>query len=577
MPLETPLRRTTSACGKPDGMMPPADGTSSRERRFGWGEQFAISITSDDVVDGQPASHMTFRAMKVAHVESVAQVVAVGRREPHTHILASVAGAALLAAMLCFPASAQSPQRGSQGSTPDMSATGPAGWFWTFEEWRPTLSSSDGRFTMSFRGRLQFDAGWFDQSQDVGNVTPERDVEFKDLRSGTMIRRAYLGVEGRAFGDFSYEYRMDFGETRSFLTNPIINLARVSYNVGDVANLGESHFRIDAGLIRPIFTYEDSTSSAALIFLERADVVNVATTGYGGGTPRLGFQLIFQAPDNLHPGDNLVVSGALTGQNHVSNNTAFPSNATFEGTQILGRIAYRLPIGDFDGIQVGANASRILSVAESAAADGVRTMTLQDFPEIRVDGNPLVSTGRVPAKGGSLWGMEAAGNIRSVYISGEFYEFVVDRASNCAGCAGLGDPRFSGWYVTASWVLTGERRIYQPSAANNSFATFGNPRLATAFSFNHQDWGAWEVAARYSDLDLNWHAGAPQTTCAGALVGCIRGGEEKIWTFGLNWYLSNNVRMQFDYMAIDVNKLNASGQQVGQVLGAIGTRLQLTN
>jgi hypothetical protein len=35
--------------------------------------------------------------------------------------------------------------------------------------------------------------------------------------------------------------------------------------------------------------------------------------------------------------------------------------------------------------------------------------------------------------------------------------------------------------------------------------------------------------------------------------------------------------MQFDYMAIDVNKLNASGLQVGQVLGAIGTRLQLTN
>jgi phosphate-selective porin len=63
----------------------------------------------------------------------------------------------------------------------------------------------------------------------------------------------------------------------------------------------------------------------------------------------------------------------------------------------------------------------------------------------------------------------------------------------------------------------------------------------------------------------------------GAFAGCIRGGEEKIWTFGLNWYLSNNVRMQFDYMAIDVNKLNASGQQIGQVLGAIGTRLQLTN
>jgi phosphate-selective porin OprO/OprP len=279
----------------------------------------------------------------------------------------------------------------------------------------------------------------------------------------------------------------------------------------------------------------------------------------------------------LYRGDNLVVSGALTGEHSVSNNTVFPSNATFEGTQIFGRIAYRLPFGDFDGIQIGGSASRILSVAESPAVDGARTLTLQDFPEIRIDGNHLVSTGPVPARDGSLWGMEAAANIGSVHVSGEFYDFKVDRDSDCAGCTGLGDPEFSGWYVAASWVLTGERRLYQPVATNNGFATFGNPHLATAFSLKDQNWGAWEIAARYSDLDLNWHAGAPRTTCAGGSFGCIRGGEEKIWTFGLNWYLSNNVKIQFDYMAIDVNKLNASGQQIGQVLGAIGTRLQLTN
>jgi len=480
---------------------------------------------------------------------------------------ALLANAALLGTLLCLPALAQSP---SEDGTR-------AGWFWTVEEWRPTLTSPDGRFTVTVRARLQLDAGWFDQADDVGNVTPERDVEFKDLRSGVMTRRAYLGVEGRAFGDFSYEYRMNFGDTRSFLTNPIINIARVSYNVGDVANLGRSHFRIDGGLIRPMFTFEDSTSSATLIFLERADVVNVATTGYGGGTPRLGFQAIFQAPDVLQRGDNFVVSGSLTGEHYVPNNAVFPNNTTFEGKQIFGRVAYRLPIGDLDGIQVGAGASHILSVPKSALAGGARVITLQDFPEIRVDGNHFVSTGLVPAKGGTLWGLEAAANFRSVYLSGEFYDFLVDRDADCAGCAGLGDPKFSGWYVAAAWVLTGERRIYQPVSANNSFATFQNPHLATAFSFNDRNWGALEIAARYSDLDLNWHQGAPQTTCAGVFAGCIRGGEEKIWTFGVNWYLSNNVRMQFDYMAIDVNKLNASGQQIGQVLGVIGTRLQLTN
>jgi len=97
-------------------------------------------------------------------------------------------------------------------------------------------------------------------------------------------------------------------------------------------------------------------------------------------------------------------------------------------------------------------------------------------------------------------------------------------------------------------------------------------------------WGAWEIAARYSDLDLNWHEGAIGETPAQAPVGGVRGGDEKIWTFGLNWYLNNNVLMRLNYLIVDVNKLGfvTSGssttlQQVGQKFSAFGARLQFTN
>jgi phosphate-selective porin OprO/OprP len=96
-------------------------------------------------------------------------------------------------------------------------------------------------------------------------------------------------------------------------------------------------------------------------------------------------------------------------------------------------------------------------------------------------------------------------------------------------------------------------------------------------SFDGNHWGVWEIAARYSDLDLNWNEGTPGTICEGAFTGCVRGGEQKIVTLGLNWYLSNNIRLMFDYLHVDVNRLNASGQQIGQAFNAIGTRLQLTN
>jgi phosphate-selective porin OprO/OprP len=484
-------------------------------------------------------------------------------------------GAALLVAAFAIPVAAAAQQAGDdqlQRTEPELT-----GVVWTFDEWRPTASSPDGRFTMSIRARLQFDAAVFDQEENVGEITPQRNVQFKELKSGTITRRAYLGIEGRLFGNFWYEYRMDFGGTRLAIANPMINLARISYNIGEVTNPNEVHFRVNAGFIKPIFTNEDGTSSASLLFLERAAVVNVATSAYGGGTPRLGIELTFQQQGIFRPGDNLLISGAFTGQNPSSDNTLLPSNTNYESRQILGRIAYRLWSDDISNLQIGGSASRILEVAENPGAGGARTISLQDQPEIRVDRSRLVGTGAIAAKGGALWGLESAANIGSFYVAGEYYRLAVERDTGCSGCIVAGDPAFSGGYAEASWIVTGEAKAYLPAAFNNNMAVFANPRVDNPFSLDRQSWGAWELAARYSDLDLNWRQGRPGTACLGAFAGCVRGGDQKVWTLGLNWYPSNNIRILLDYMRVDMNKLNSSGQEVGQQFGAVATRLQFTN
>jgi phosphoglycolate phosphatase-like HAD superfamily hydrolase len=91
-------------------------------RRLGWEGIFTATVCSDDVAQGRPSPFMLFHAMETARVNSVTEVVAVGdtpldlqagtnaglrgvigvlsevstaetlRREPHTHILPSVAG-----------------------------------------------------------------------------------------------------------------------------------------------------------------------------------------------------------------------------------------------------------------------------------------------------------------------------------------------------------------------------------------------------------------------------------------------------------------------------------------------------
>ena len=429
---------------------------------------------------------------------------------------------------------------------------------------------------MSLRYRFQFDTVLFDQTSNI-NAT---NAQFKDLASGSIVRRFYIGAEGRAFRDFWYEFRLDFGGANAEATNPIVNLGRVSYNWGNVAYANQPHFRINAGIIQPMFTYNDSVSSASTTFLERPDAVNIATTSYGGLDPRRGIELTFQQADLFTPGDNLVVSGAFTGQQPGAN-PATPSNVTDEGTQVLGRIAYRLWSDGFSNVQLGGSGSYITNLTGAATPGGPRTITLQDRPEVRVDGNRLVSTGAINAKGGSMWGLEAAGNWMNFYLAGEYMRYTVDRDVNCTGCSisggNPGNPEFSGWYVEGSWILTGETKTYQANATNNEMATFNNPRVITPFDWNGGTWGAWELAARYSDLDLNWHAGGVGVACTGVLLGCVRGGEEKIWTVGVNWYLNNNVLMRFNYLLVDVAKLNASGQQIGQSLNILALRLQYSN
>lgn len=470
---------------------------------------------------------------------------------------------------------------------------------WTFDNLRPTVQSADGRFSMSLRARTQFDTALFSQSSNIASTN----AQVKDLASGSIMRRFYFGAEGRAFRDFWYEFRLDLGGANAEGSNAIINLARIAYNIGNVAYPNEPHFRINAGVIQPLFTYGDSVSSSSTTFMERGDVVNTAIAGFGGDDHRRGVELTFQQADIFRPGDNLVLSSAFTGQPTTSPGGS-PTNITDEGTQIVGRAAYRLWSDGFSNLQVGGNFAHILNVTGASSPGGIRTLALQDRPEIRVDGTRLVSTANstllgtsttatnIPETGGWLYGLEGGGNFRNFFLYGEYMKFGMDRAVTCTGCTPYGgtlgvnpgNPQFSGWYVEGSWILTGETKTYSAVATNNEMATFNNPRVVTPFDPASGNWGAWELAARYSDLDLNWRPGAIGQTAAQAPVGGVRGGEEKIWTLGINWYLNNNVLMRFNYLHVDVDKLgfvtNGSSttlQQVGQQFNAFGARLQLSN
>ena len=414
-----------------------------------------------------------------------------------------------------------------------------ASWIYDFN--RATIRTADNRFQLAFRGRFQFDSGLFFQDHDLSpDVTVGR-----DLRNGANFRRAQIGVEGRVYRDFNYEFVFDFGSSGTERSGQIY-LLRVAYT-------GIPFFTINAGAIQPKFTLDDSTSSAEITFLERASIINALLDPFGGSDSRRGVELIYQRPDLFKGGDNLLISTAFTGERIANVKT------DDEGSQLTGRIAYRFHSDERSNFQIGFDGARIFNKPNGLLSFG-------DRPETRVDGTQLVGFGfpglqsAVQAKTGWLYGAEAAMNYGPLYLSGEYYRYRLDRTDSS-----LTDPEFGGWYLQASYFLTGEARPYLPASA-----AWGSPAVVSPFALDSGSWGSWEIKARYSNNDFNALIGDPLA------ANSVFGGEQNIITLGANWYLNRNLRWMFDYLIVDVDRQNSSGQQVGQDFSAFVNRLQFS-
>jgi len=177
-----------------------------------------------------------------------------------------------------------------------------------------------------------------------------------------------------------------------------------------------------------------------------------------------------------------------------------------------------------------------------------------------------VDTGGIDARHVRVLGAEAGANYKNFLIEGEYFDFDIKRRNTTA--VAMGDPRFHGWYAQGVWVLTGETRPYNPAEAR-----FDAPKLNYNFNPAAGTWGAFEVAARYSVIDLDWKPGI--TGSAKSAEG-IRGGEQKIASVGLNWYLNPDIRFMLDYQHVQIDRLNAAGANIGQDYNAVALRSQLT-
>ena len=380
---------------------------------------------------------------------------------------------------------------------------------------RFTIASPNGAFSLSLRALVQFDIGYFAQGKNPASV---------DLNSGTNFRRAQLGFSGIVFRDWSYNFLYDFGgygtENRGYVYN-----AYIEYD-----GLKPFFFRI--GAYTPFLGQEDQTGSGDLFFPERAASVDVSRN-IAGAPSR-------EAASIWAQGDTYLVALSYTGKKSTDNTSTGAAVGTFDAQQsLIGRAAYlAVSTPDLKWLVEG-HVTEVLKLPDATASPAATVIRLSNGPEVAVDASKTVDTGNVDAKQVREFGFETAGTYDRFYGQGGWFRYEIERR------LALPNAHFTGWYGFLTYTLTGEQHPYDPTTAS-----FRNIRPANPLG-TPGGWGAWELTARYSNINLDFLPFA--TTAAGG----IAGGKQDVWTLGLNWYPNSVIKFQLDYDNIKVNHINA--------------------
>lgn len=428
---------------------------------------------------------------------------------------------------------------------------------------RPAIKSADGQSSVALRSVVQLDAANYSADADrgaadfrrgsVGAGANREAAAARDFSDGAYFRRARFGFEGAVARDFTYRVIAELGGSGT--EGPArINDFWIGYT-------GLAPFTIQVGAFSPPANMDDSINVESSLFIERSTPAEVSRT-LGGADGRIGLGV---------RGSGARWMSALT----LTTRTVNDPEVLDSQLAAVGRFGTLLATSSDYNVHVGLSGTWVFQPPDQ----GSNVIRFRDRPEIRVDSTRLVDTGLIDADSAYVFGLESAANWKNWYLQAESFRFGVERT---ASTSALPDPTFDGFYVQGSWILTGETRRYDVATG-----AFQAPRPFASFSAAG-GLGAWELALRFSRLDLDFHAGAAGT---GASADAIRGGVQDIWTFGVNWYINSNVKLMLNWLRVDVDRLNPAGVgnllpfgptpatpplgvQIGQDLDIVGLRTQ---
>ena len=411
--------------------------------------------------------------------------------------------------------------------------------------WKNQLNfeSGDKNFAFHIGGRTQIDTIWLQNNPAAFGA-----VNGAGSRDATDFRRARLRADGTIYKTIDYVVEYDF--VNSVNGNP--GTPASASNVIPVTAPTDGYFtfhetpivgNVKVGLQKEPIGLEHLTSSRHLDLMERSFNQDAYT-----GPNNNGFSLGASAYNHFGEDDR------GWWQTGVFKNSVNPfAYAADDGAYAwTSRLVYLLWDED-EGrklLHVGG------SYSNRDPLDKIRRIrsrgSLRNGPGAL---NPVFAdSGTFVTDDENLYAAEMSMVLGSFQLQSEYIASTNSNATNLSG--NHGTYFTNGYYVMASYFLTGEHRAYDKKAGVfGRVIPFRNSRWCPE-DCAEQGWGAWQILARYSNLDLNDSG--------------ITGGRIDDYTAGVNWFLNPNMKIQANYVFMDRNSpTQPDGASVASGVGGI--------
>jgi phosphate-selective porin OprO/OprP len=353
---------------------------------------------------------------------------------------------------------------------------------------------------VKFGGRIMYDmAAWGAEGFDY---------------TGSEFRRVRLYSSGKMYGTVKYKLQLDFSGGKISFKDVWMELNKLPIQ----GNLRVGHFKEPLRL-------EALTSSKYITFMERGLPIAMSPERNTG------------AMYHTTIGEKLSLQTGVFRQSDAFGNDKTANN----NINITSRVTY-LAINDGDKLLH-------LGVANSKRKSDDKTYSFSTRAENHL-GNKLMDVEfNNQVKDINIIAGEIAYVNGSLSLQAEALQTNIN--TEIGQWNTPNDHEIISYYAQVSYFLTGESRSYK-----SSLAGFG--RVNPKNNYGENGWGAIEVAARFSAIDMQ------------------EDGSLEDITIGLNWYLNPNTRVMLNYVMGEItNGAEPYNESINTTENAVMMRVQL--